>query len=151
MTEMKIRTRVPTKRRYKMRVISQPIPTILMLNTPVNLTPIGPTPTVATTSTQIPMVKSAAASILVTVYNFAKRKFDGVPYPIERPQAEEIPSVYNSNPPSLEAIPNAPTFQVREDTLGLTQSQPPWTYLKPGWIGQFPQHQHPKNQKCHPK
>ena len=50
------------------------------------------------------------------VYNLAKGKFDGVPYPTERPQTEKNPSIDNSNPSPLEAIPNAPTFQVREDT-----------------------------------
>ena len=87
-----------------------------MPTAPVNLTLIVPTPTVATTLTQTPMVKSAAASIPVIVYNLAKGKFHGVPYPTKRPQAKQIPSVHNSNPPQLEAIPNAPTFQVREDT-----------------------------------
>ena len=50
------------------------------------------------------------------VYNLAKEKFDGVQYPSERPQAEGNPSICNSNPPPLEAMPKAPTFQVREDT-----------------------------------
>ena len=113
---MQRRTRVPTKRRYKVRVFAQPIPTTPATTAAVNLTPIVPTPLVATTSTQMPVIKSAAASIPVMVYNLAKGKFNGVPFPTERPQAEEIPSVHNSNPPPLEAIPNAPTFQVREDT-----------------------------------
>ena len=114
--QKKRRPRVPAKRRYKARVIAQPIPTIPMTAAPVNLTPTVPTPTVATTSTQMPMTKSAAKSILVMVYNLAKGKFDGVPYASERPQAEENPSVHNSNPPQLENIPNGLTFQVREDT-----------------------------------
>ena len=50
------------------------------------------------------------------VYNLAKGKFDGLPYPTERAQAEKNPSIHNSNPPPLQAIPTAPTFQVREDT-----------------------------------
>ena len=109
-------TRVPAKRRYKMRVIAQPIPTSPTPTVPVNLTPTVPTPTVATTSTQMPVVKSTAMSIPVTVYNQAKGKFDGVPYPSERPQDEKNPSIHNSNPAPLEAIPNALTFQVREST-----------------------------------
>ena len=133
-----------------MRVIAQPIPTTPAPTAPVNLTPIVPTPTVATTSTQMPMVKSAAMSIPVMVCNLAKGKFGGIPYPTERHQAEEIPSVHNSNCAPLKAIPNAPTFQVREDTLGLTQSQPPQTYLKPRQIDQFPLHQYPLKHKCHP-
>ena len=99
-----------------MRVIAQPIPTTPTPTAPVNSTPTVPTPTVATTSIQMPVVKSAAASILVMVYNLAKGKFDGVPYPAERPQAEDNPSVHNFKPPQPEAIPNAPTFQVRVDT-----------------------------------
>ena len=99
-----------------MRVIAQPIQTTQIQTLPVNLTPTVPTPTVATTSTQMPIVKSTATSIPVMVYNLAKGKIDGVPYPTERPQAEEIPSVHNFKPPPLETIPNVPTFQVREDT-----------------------------------
>ena len=109
--QKKTRTKVPTRRRYKVRVIAQPIPTTPMPATPVNSTPTVPTSTVATTSTQMPLVKSAATSILVMVYNLVKGKFDEVPYPTERPQ--ENPFVHNSNPPPLEAIPNVP---VREAT-----------------------------------
>ena len=54
--------------------------------------------------------------ILVTVYNLAKATFDGVPYPSERPQAEENPSVHNSSPLQSQAALNGQTFQVREDT-----------------------------------
>ena len=112
--QRKRRTRVPAKRRQKVRVIAQPISTTPVPATPVNLMPSVPTPTVATTSTQTPMTKSEA--IQVIVYNLAKGKFDGVPYLSERPQAKENPSVHNSNPPQLEDTPNALTFQVREDT-----------------------------------
>ena len=55
-------------------------------------------------------------SLPLMVYNLAKGKFDGMPYPSERSQAEDNPSIHSSNPPQLEAISNAPTFQVREDT-----------------------------------
>ena len=116
MAEKKRKTIVPAKRRYKVRVIAQPIPTTPTPTAPVNLTPTVPMPTVATTSTQTPMVKLAATSIPLTVYNLAKRKFDRVPHPKERPQAEGNPSIHKSNPPQPEAIPNAPTFQVRGDT-----------------------------------
>ena len=45
MSEQKKRkARVPAIRRYKERVISQPIPTTLMPATPVNSTPTVPTP-----------------------------------------------------------------------------------------------------------
>ena len=89
MSEQKMRiTRVPAKSRYKLREIAQPIPTIPMPTTPVNLIPTVPIPTVATTSIQMPVVKSAATSILVIVYNLATRKFAEVPYPTGRPQNE---------------------------------------------------------------
>ena len=86
------------------------------------------------------MVKTATTSILVMVYNLAKGKFDRVPYPMERTQAEENPLVHNSNPPPLEAIPNVP---VREDT--------PWPNTIPASMNLFeastgwpvPLHQHP--------
>ena len=119
MADKKRRTRAPVKRRYKVRVIAQPIPTTPTPTAPVNLTPTVSTPTVATTSTQTPMVKSAAASIQVMVYILAKGKFDGVPYPTERPQAEENPSIHNFSPPQPEAIHNAST------SPGLTPYQPP--------------------------
>ena len=107
------RSRVPTIRRYKVRVIAQPIPTTPMPTASVNLTPTVPIPTVATTSTQMPMVKFVAASIPVMVYNLATVKFAEVPYLTGRPWNEGNPSIYNSNPPSLGDIPNAP---VRQDT-----------------------------------
>ena len=68
----------------------------------------------------MPMVKSAAMSILVTVYNLAQVKFEGIPHPTGRPQAEENPSAPSCSlpqeRPQPKALPNAPTFQVREDT-----------------------------------
>ena len=143
MADKKRRTRVPAKRRCNVKVIAQPIPNISIPTTPVNLTPTVPTPTVATTSPQMPVVKSAVVFIPVMVYNLAKGKFDRVPYPSERTQAEENPSVHNSNPPQPEAAPNSPTFQVREDT--------PWPNTMPASMNLFkaradwpiPLHQHP--------
>ena len=115
MAEKKRRTRVSVKRRYKARVIAQPLPTTPTTSAPMN--PIS-TPRVAmsTASTQMPMVKSTATSILVTVNNLAQGKFKGIPYPTGRPQVEENPSTHNCYPPQAEATPNAPTFQVTEDT-----------------------------------
>ena len=116
--QKKRRTRLPAKRSYKVRVIAQLIPTIPRPTAPENLTPTVPIHTVATTSTQMPVVKSAAASILVTVYNLTTGQFAEVPYPTEkkkgRPQNDENPSIHNSNPQSHEDINNAP---VRQDTL----------------------------------
>ena len=84
--------------------------------------PAAPTSTVATSTatTQIPVAKSVATSILVTVYNLVQGKFEGIPYLTGRPQVEEDPSAPNYNTPKQrpqpQAIPNVPTFQVREDT-----------------------------------
>ena len=69
-----------TKRRYKVRVIAQPIPATPTPTAPVNST--APTPTVATVSTQMPMIKSTAMSIPVTVYNLVKGKLSEIPYPV---------------------------------------------------------------------
>ena len=140
MSEKNRKTRVPTKGKYKVRVIAQPIPTTPMPLAPVNSTWTVPTPSVATTSTQIPMVKSVATSIPLRVYNLVKGNFDGVPYPPGRPQAKKNPSIHHSSPPQLEAAPNAPTFQTPP---GLTPYQSPQIYLKPGQTGQFPLCKHP--------
>ena len=89
-------------------------------------TPTISTPTVATTSMQMlqmPIVKSAAMSIPVTVYNLAKGKFDRVPYQTERPILRQTLPFSIPTLPSLEHIPNAPTFQVREGT--------PWPHTVP--------------------
>ena len=76
-----------------MRVIAQPMPANPTL--PMNpILPAEPTPTVATSTAtiQMPMVKSAAISIQVTIYNLVQGKFEGIPYPTGRPQVEENPS-----------------------------------------------------------
>ena len=85
------------KRRYKVRVLSQPTP-----STPTSTVPA---PTVATVSTQTPTVRSTAESIPVTVYKLATGQFVEVPHQTTRPQNE------GSNPPPLEAIPNTPPRQ----------------------------------------
>ena len=68
----------------------------------------------------MPVVKSAATSIPVTVYNLAQGKFEEILYPTGRPQVEENPSTPCCNaPPQRQQpgfVPNASTFQVREDT-----------------------------------
>ena len=119
--EKKRRARATVKRRYKVRVIAQPL--LTTPTSPVNpIPPAVPTTTVATSTatTQIPMVKSAATSIPVTLYILAQGKFEGIPYSTPRPQVEENPSASSCNMPQQkhqpEAIPSAPTFQVREDT-----------------------------------
>ena len=56
--------------------------------------PAEPTPTVATSTvtTQMPVAKSAATSIPVTVYNLAQGNFKGIPYPTTKFQGEGPPS-----------------------------------------------------------
>ena len=75
------------KRRYKVRVLTQPTP-----STP---TSTAPSPTVATVSTKTPVIRSTAESIPVTVYKVVKGKFAEIPCPTTRPQNEV------SNPPPL--------------------------------------------------
>ena len=151
MNENKKRTRVPAKRRYKVRVIAQLIPPTPTPTVPENLTPTVPTPTVATTSTQMPMVNSTATSIPVMVYNLAKGKFDGVPYPTERSRLRKFLQFTTPTIHHLKLYPMPLPSNSERTPLGLAQSQPPLTYLKPRQNGQFPLHQHPQNQKCHPK
>ena len=117
------------QKKVQVWVIAQHIPTTPSPTAPVKSIPIATTPTVATTSTQMPVVKSAATSILVAMYNLAKGKFNEVPYQTERPQSEINPSIQNSNPPPLEVVPNPPTFQVREDT--------PWPNTEPASTNLF--------------
>ena len=119
--EKKRRARALVKRRYKVRVIAQPMPA--NQTSPVHpILPAEPTPTVATstTTTLMPVVKSAATSIPVTVYNLVQGKFEGILYPTGRPQVEENPSAPSCNMPQQrqqpEATPNVTNFQVREDT-----------------------------------
>ena len=106
------------KRKYKVRVLAHPVPTTP--TAPVNST--APTPTVATTSTQMPVTRSAAKSILVMVYKLATGQFAEVPYLTARPQDEGHPSTQSSNPPPLEDIPNAP---IRQGTPWLNPGSAP--------------------------
>ena len=112
--------KVPVKRRFKMRVITQPISTNPTL--PVNpILPAEPTPTVATSTvtTQMPVAKSAATSIPVTVYNLAQGKFKGIPYHTTKYQEGEGPSTTSCNDPQeqqSEAAITATAPQNREDT-----------------------------------
>ena len=78
-----------------MRVITQPTPSIP--------TPTAPAPMVVTVSTQTPMVRSTAESILVTIHKLAMGQFAEVPHPTTRS--------INDNLPPLEGIPSAPVRQ----------------------------------------
>ena len=77
--EKKKRAKAHVKRRFKVRVIAQPMP--------ANPTPPAePNHTVINTmvTTQMPVAKSAATaatSIPVTVCNLVQGKFEGIPYP----------------------------------------------------------------------
>ena len=96
-TNYKRKTTMLAKRRYKVRVITQPTPT-----TP---TQTAPTPTVATTSTQMPVVRSTTTSILVMVYKLATGQFSEVSYPTGRLQNERNPSICSPNPHHLKTYP----------------------------------------------
>ena len=85
------------KRRYKVRVLTQPTPPIP--------TSTAPTPKVATVSTQTPVVRSTVESIPVTVYILVMRKFAEILCLATRSQNE------GSNPQPLEDMPNAPVRQ----------------------------------------
>ena len=127
------------KRRYKERVLTQPIPSIATSTAPAHM--------VATVSTQTPVVRSAAESIQVTVYKLAIRKFAEVSCLTTRPQNE------GSNLPPLEDISMAQSDRV---LLGLAQGQLLRTYLKQERTGQFPLHQthtctHCENRSSTPK
>ena len=119
--EKKRKAKAPVKRRFKVSVIAQPMPINPTL--PMNpIPPAEPTPTVTTSTatTQMPVVKSAATSIPVTVYDLAQGKFEGIPYPTGRPQVEENPSAPSCNMPQQrqqpKATPTVTTLQTREDT-----------------------------------
>ena len=116
MADRKSRTKVPVKRRYKVRVMGQPLPTTPTTSVPVDMIP---TPMVARVYCIHPDVCSKISSQVHTsdgIQLDTKGKFEGVPYPTGRPHVEENPSAPNFNPPQAEAIPNTPTFQVREET-----------------------------------
>ena len=90
---------VIAKRGYKVKVLAQPVPAAT--------TPTAPTPTVAIASTQTPVVRSTATSILVMEYKLATGQFVEVPHPTGRPQNERNSPIH-SNPPPCKDIPNAP-------------------------------------------
>ena len=70
----------------------------------------------------MPVVKSAATSLPVTVYNLVQGKFEGIPCPTGRPQEEENPSAHSCNLSQQrqqpEAAPTVTNPQTREDTRG---------------------------------
>ena len=131
-TEKK-RGKAPVKRRFKVRVIVQP----LLMNPTL---PVGPTPTVVTTtatSTQMPVAKPATTTaksslIPVMVDNLAPGKFKEIPYPTRKPQKEEGPSTPSSNNPPKAQQPESTTTatapQNREDTPW-PNTMPPSTHL----------------------
>ena len=137
-TSDKRRRPVPTKKGYKVRLITQPMPNTQTTTIPVTST--AHTPTVATASTQTPMVKSTAMSIPAMVYNLASGKFSEVPHPTGRLQNERNPSAHDTNPPPLKDIPNSP---FRLGTHWPNEGSALRTSLKQGKIGQFPLHLHP--------
>ena len=118
--EKKRRAKLPAKRSFKVRVITQPITANPIL--PINpIPPTVPTLTVATSTatTQIPVAKSAATSIAVTVYNLAQGKFKEIPYATTKLQEGEGSSASSCRNPQEqqpEAAATVTAFQNREDT-----------------------------------
>ena len=93
--EKERRAKAPVKRKFKVRVIAQSMPTKLTLPASPTLS-TEPTLIVATSmlTTQMPVARTAAATataIHVTVYNLDQGKFKGIPYPTKRLQEEEVP------------------------------------------------------------
>ena len=149
--EKKRTARAPVKRRYKVRVIAQPLPSTPTSTSSMDpIPPAAHTPTVATSTvtTQMPMVKSVATSIPVTVYNLAQGKFEGIPYPTRRPPVEDNslpPAVVHPNKGNnLKLYPMPKPSRSEKTPHGLTPYQPPQICLKPGQIGQFPLCKHPQ-------
>ena len=96
------------KRRFKVRVITQP----MSANPTLPMNPAEPDPTVVTSmvTTQMPVAKSAAmttTSIPVTIYNLAQGKFQGIPYATGKFQEGEGHSTLSCNNPQEEQQPEA--------------------------------------------
>ena len=134
---------MPVKRRFKVRVITQPMPTNLTL--PMNPTlPAEPTPTVVTSTarTQMPVAKSAAMTIPVTVYNLAQGKFKEIHYSTRKFQEGEgspPPAVTISRSSNLKLQLLPQPHRTERTPHGLIPYQHPPTYLNLGHLGQFPQ------------
>ena len=99
--EKKKRAKPPMKRRFKVRVIVQPLP--LNPTLPSNPTPMAVT-TMAT-STQTSAVKSTATTanptpIPVTLYNLAQSRIQEIPNPLMRRFQGEDPSTPSGDNPS---------------------------------------------------
>ena len=110
-----------TKRSYKVRVLTQPIPSTPTLT--------APAPRVATVSSQIPLVRSSAESILVIVYKLTTGKFAEVPCPTTIPRMKD---------PTLHHWKIYPIPQSDRVPLGLAQGQLLRTYLKQEKTGNSP-------------
>ena len=94
------------------------------------------------------MVKSAATSIPVTVYNLAQGRFEGSPTPQESPKWKKIlppPSCNMLNKGNnLKPYPLSQPSMSERIPHGLTLCQSPQTCSRPGQIGQFPLTKHPQ-------
>ena len=109
--EKKKRPKAPVKRRFKVRVIAQP-----MLASPsLSMNPTlstDPTPTVVTTMvmTQMPVEKPATTttkSIPVNVYNLAQGKFKGISYLVRKVPGGRRLLHSSSNNPLVKQQPEA--------------------------------------------
>ena len=136
MADKKKRTRVPAKRRCKVRGIVQPLPTTPTMTMPMSPIPTPPVAT-STASTQMPVVKLVATSILVTVYNLAQGNSKEFPTPEEDSKLRKFLPPPTSIHYNLNLYPMPQPSRLDLTPLGLTLCQPPQIYLMPGQIGQF--------------
>ena len=132
--EKKKRAKVQVKRRFKVRVITQSMPTNPSL--PVNLT-LSTDPITTATTQRLEARSAANTAIPVTVYNLIQGKFKGIPYPTKRPQVEEGPSTPVVTIPLWSSNPELQPHRTGRKPHGLILCQLPQTCLKLGHLGQF--------------
>ena len=110
---MRSAKQIPAERRYKVRLIAQPVHTTLtsapdtkvtVASATLTLTVLTPVTATTTTSTQtMPMTQTITETIPITLHNLTKGKFDAV----GKPQ----PELNSLIPPVLEDVPQAPVFK----------------------------------------
>ena len=150
--EKKRRAKVPVKRRFKVRVIAQPMsinPT-LPADSTLSTEPIPTVATVmATTQTLVARTTATTATeIPATVYNLEQGKFKGIPYPTKRLEEEEGPHtpavtspLWSSNPKLQPLSQPHITGRTPHGLIPCLLSQ---SCLKLGHLGQFSQWKLPK-------
>ena len=98
-------------------------------------------------TTQIPVTKStamAATSIPVTMYNLVQGKFEGIPYPTEKPQEEEGPLPPAVTLPRKDSNLRPQPHKTGKIPHALILCQLPQTCLMQEHLGLFPQLKYPQ-------